>query len=294
MKKFAAIFLSLILASTATACGSTASSSAPTTPSVSSEGSSAPAAEPSTAEISGKVSLNGSTSMEKVIGALSEAFMQQNGNVDVTFDPTGSGSGITAATEGTADIGASSRALKEEEKAGLEEIIVALDGIAIIVNKNNPVQDLTLEQIAGLATGQIANWKDVGGSDAPVVLVGREAGSGTRDGFETITDTKDKCKYGQELTATGAVIAAVEANENAIGYASLASVKDTVKALNVGGVTPSEATVLDGTYKIQRPFVLTVKKGAALRPEVQAFIDFSLSKDNAQIIANAGAVPAAQ
>lgn len=293
MKRIAAILMSVILAASATACSSGASSSSSAAPAASGSTESQPA-QSAPAELSGKVSVNGSTSMEKVVGALSEAFMQQNGGVDVTFDPTGSGSGITAATEGTADIGVSSRALKDEEKANLDEITIALDGIAIIVSKNNPVADLTVEQIAGLATGTITNWKDVGGNDAPVVMVGREAGSGTRDGFESITNTKDACKYAQELTATGAVIAAVEANENAIGYASLASVKDTVKALSVGGVTPSEATVLDGTYKVQRPFVMAVKKGETPRPEVQAFIDFALSADNAQIIADAGAVPLAK
>ena len=293
MKRIAAILMSVILAASATACSSGASSSSSAAPAASGSTESQPA-QSAPAALSGKVSVNGSTSMEKVVGALSEAFMQQNGGVDVTFDPTGSGSGITAATEGTADIGVSSRALKDEEKANLDEITIALDGIAIIVSKNNPVADLTVEQIAGLATGTITNWKDVGGNDAPVVMVGREAGSGTRDGFESITNTKDACKYAQELTATGAVIAAVEANENAIGYASLASVKDTVKALSVGGVTPSEATVLDGTYKVQRPFVMAVKKGETPRPEVQAFIDFALSADNAQIIADAGAVPLAK
>lgn len=291
IKQIAAVLTSAALAISMAACSSGTASSSASSASPAASGSASTPASSQAAALSGKVSINGSTSMEKVIGALSEAYMQQNGGVDVTYDPTGSGAGITAAKEGTADIGVSSRALKDEEKTDLEEITIALDGIAIIVHKNNPVADLTVEQIAGLATGTITNWKDVGGNDAPVVMVGREAGSGTRDGFETITGTKDTCKYGQELTATGAVIAAVEANENAIGYASLASVKDTVKMLNVGGVTPSEATVLDQTYQIQRPFVLAVKKGETLRPEVQAFVDFALSADNAQIIVNAGAVP---
>ncbi|WP_312644639.1 phosphate ABC transporter substrate-binding protein [Hydrogenoanaerobacterium sp.] len=287
MKKILAVLVSLTMAASLAACGAPASSS-------SGVSSGAPEATPSgstpVAELSGKVATNGSTSMEKVIGALAEAFMQQNGGVDVTYDPTGSGAGITAAEEGTTDIGLSSRALKDTE-TGLTSTVVALDGIAVIVNKSNTVKDLTVEQIAKLANGEFSNWKDVGGKDAPVVMIGREAGSGTRDGFETITGVKDNAKYGQELTATGAVIAAVEANENAIGYASLSSVKDTVAAIMVEGVAPSEAAVLDGTYKIQRPFLMVTKEGEKLRPEVQAFIDFARNKDNAEIITNAGAVP---
>lgn len=283
MKNFLAVLLSLTIAVSVSACGASSSSS-----STSSTGS-APA-ETQPAKLSGKVSMNGSTSMEKVVGALSEAFMAANSGVDVTYDPTGSGAGITAATEGTTDIGLSSRALKDTE-AGLKTTTVALDGIAIIVNKANGIKDLTVEQIAKLATGEISNWKDVGGKDAPVVVIGREAGSGTRDGFETITDTKDKCKYAQELTATGAVISAVQSNENAIGYASLSAVKDSVAMLTVGGIAPSEATVLDGTYQVQRPFEMITKEGQTIRPEVQAFLDFATSKEAAEIIANAGAVP---
>lgn len=290
MKKILAIALSALLAVSMAACsnsGAPGSSSAPAQGSSESSSSGA-------AQLSGKVSTNGSTSMEKVIGALSEAFMQQNSNVDVTYDPTGSGSGITAAKEGTADIGLSSRALKDEEAADLEGTTVALDGIAIIVNKSNSVSGLSLEQISKIATGEISNWKDVGGADAPIVMIGREAGSGTRDGFESITGTSEKCVYAQELTATGAVIAAVESNENAIGYASLSSVKDSVNMVTVDGVAPSEATVLDGTYKVQRPFVMVTKKGETLRPEVQAFIDFALDPANAEIIAGAGAVSVAK
>ncbi|MEG0765979.1 MAG: phosphate ABC transporter substrate-binding protein [Pseudoflavonifractor sp.] len=265
----------------------------------------APAAKPSTAptaaptagtpapqKISGVVSTNGSTSMEKVIGSLSEAFMEQNSAVTVNYDPTGSGAGITAAKEGTADIGLSSRDLKDEEKSeGLVGTVVALDGIAMIVNPANPVADLTVEQIAGLASGSIKNWSEVGGSDGPVVFIGREAGSGTRDGFESITKTAEKCVYSQELTSTGDVIATVAGNPNAIGYASLSAVKDTVKAVTVGGVAPSEATVQDKTYAVQRDFVLVTKDGAALTPAAQAFFDFALSPDAAPIIAAAGAVP---
>ncbi len=245
------------------------------------------------AAISGTVSTDGSTSMEKVIGALSESYMAVNKNVTVNYNPTGSGAGITAVQEGTCDIGLSSRALKDEEKAaGLKETVLAYDGIAIIVHPDNPVSDLSIEQIAQLYTGEITNWKDVGGNDAQVVLIGREAASGTRDGFESITGTKDKCQYRQELTSTGDVITAVSQNPDAIGYASLASIKDSVKALNVDGVTPSEASVKDGSYKVQRPFVLVTVEGKALSEAAQSFFDYVTSADAADIIAKAGAVAA--
>ena len=242
----------------------------------------------------GTVSTDGSTSMEKVIGALGESFMEANSGTTFTYNPTGSGSGIQAVSEGRCDIGLSSRALKDDEKAsGLKETIVALDGIAIIVNPQNPVKDLSLEQIAKIFTGEITNWKDVGGEDAEIVLIGREAGSGTRDGFESITETKDACQYRQELTSTGDVITTVSQNPNAIGYASLAAIKDSVKALTVNGVAPTEATVKDGTYLVQRPFVLVTKEGAALSETAQKFFDFATSADAASIISAAGAVPVA-
>ena len=242
----------------------------------------------------GTVSTDGSTSMEKVIGALGESFMEANSGTTFTYNPTGSGSGIQAVSEGRCDIGLSSRALKDDEKAaGLKETIVALDGIAIIVNPQNPVKDLSLEQIAKIYTGEITNWKDVGGEDAEIVRIGREAGSGTRDGFESITDTKDACQYRQELTSTGDVITTVSQNPNAIGYASLAAIKDSVKALTVNGVAPTEATVKDGTYLVQRPFVLVTKEGAALSETAQKFFDFAISADAASIISAAGAVPVA-
>ena len=242
----------------------------------------------------GTVSTDGSTSMEKVIGALGESFMEANSGTTFTYNPTGSGSGIQAVSEGRCDIGLSSRALKDDEKAsGLKETTLALDGIAIIVNPQNPVKDLTLEQIAKIYTGEITNWKDVGGNDAEIVLIGREAGSGTRDGFESITDTKDACQYRQELTSTGDVITTVSQNPNAIGYASLAAIKDSVKALTVNGVAPTEATVKDGTYLVQRPFVLVTKEGVALSETAQKFFDFATSADAASIISAAGAVPVA-
>ena len=257
-----------------------------------------PSAEPTQtssepAKLSGNVATDGSTSMEKIIGSLGEAFTEMNPDVNFTYNPTGSSTGIQAAIDGTCDIGLSSRALKDEEKATLTETIVALDGIAIIVNPANPVSDLSVEQIAQIYTGEITNWKDVGGDDLEISRIGREAGSGTRDGFETITDTKEACKYNQELTSTGDVITTVAGNPNAIGYASLSAVKDSVKALTVGGVAPSEETVLDGTYTIQRPFVLATRTGEALSEAAQAFFDFATSADANEIIAAAGAVPVA-
>ena len=240
---------------------------------------------------SGTVSTDGSTSMQKVIGALGEQFQADHKGITFTYNPTGSGSGITAVSEGRCDIGLSSRALKDAEKqSGLTETILALDGIAIIVNPANPVDDLDTATIAKIYTGEITNWKDAGGEDGEIVLIGREAGSGTRDGFESITDTKDACKYRQELTSTGDVITTVAGNPNAIGYASLASIKDSVKALKVGGVTPTEDTVKDGSYVIQRPFVLVTKTGVKLSDAAQKFFDYATSSEAAPLIAKAGAV----
>ena len=237
------------------------------------------------------VSTDGSTSMEKVIGSLGEVFQEETG-ITFTYNPTGSGSGIKAVSEGRCDIGLSSRALKDEEKAnGLVETVLAYDGIAIIVNNDNPVTNISLEDLTKVYTGEITNWKDLGGNDGEIVLIGREAGSGTRDGFETITNTKDLCKYRQELTSTGDVITTVSTNPDAIGYASLASVKDSVKALTVDGVTATEATIKDGSYPIQRPFVLVTKSGASLSKTAQSFYDYATSADVSEIITAAGCVP---
>lgn len=245
------------------------------------------------AALSGTVATDGSTSMEKVIGALGEAFMEANSGVNFTYNPTGSGSGITAVSEGRCDIGLSSRALKDSEVAsGLVGTVLAYDGIAVIVNPANTVEDLDIETIAKIYTGEITNWSEVGGADAEIVLVGREAGSGTRSGFEELTETVDKCKYRQELTSTGDVITAVAQNPDAIGYASLASVKDSVKALKVAGVTPTEETVKDGTYLIQRPFVLVTKEGVELSPVAQAFFDYTTKGQANDIITASGVVPA--
>lgn len=240
----------------------------------------------------GTVSTDGSTSMEKVIGALGEAFEENNPGVTFTYNPTGSGSGITAVAEERCDIGLSSRNLKEEEKEqGLTETILAIDGIAVIVNPDNPVSDLDLETIAEIYQGEITNWKDVGGDDLEIVLIGREAGSGTRDGFESITDTEDACVYRQELTSTGDVITTVAGNPGAIGYASLASVKETVKVLSVGGIAPTEETVKDGSYVVQRPFVLVTKNDTELSTAAQKFFNYITSAEANEIISSAGAVP---
>ena len=284
MKKFLTLALTAVMAlSLLTACGSKNDNSTDTN----TDGSN------TETTLSGTVSTDGSTSMEKVINSLGESFMAMNKDVKFTYNPTGSGSGIQAVSEGRCDIGLSSRALKDDEKAsGLVETVVALDGIAIVVNPENPVSDLDIDTIAKIYTGEITNWKDVGGNDAEIVLIGREAGSGTRDGFESITDTKDACQYRQELTSTGDVINTVSQNPDAIGYASLSAVGDSVKALTVGGVEATEATVKDGSYVVQRPFVLVTKEGTKLSPAAQAFFDYALSADAASIIAAAGAVAA--
>lgn len=291
MKKTLALILTLALSLAAlTGCGSKTE-----TPADTNTDSSAQTEAPAT--LSGSVSTNGSTSMEKVIGTLSEQFMADNSGVTVTYDPTGSGAGIEAASNGSADIGLASRALKDEEKAGgLTETVVALDGIAVIVNADSKVADLTVEQIGKIFTGEITDWSEVGGDAGTISCIGREAGSGTRDGFETITDTKDACKLDQELTSTGGVIEAVAGNPNAIGYASLSAVegKDTVKAVTVGGVACTEATVLDGSYAIQRPFVLVTKTGETLSPAAQAFFDYATSTAANDLIKAAGAVPVAK
>ena len=243
--------------------------------------------------LSGKVATDGSTSMEKVIGALKETFEGENKGVEVTYNPTGSSAGITAVLEGRCDIGLSSRSLKDAEKEqGMVATTLAYDGIAVIVNPENTVEDLTVEQIAAIYKGEVTNWSEVGGIDAEIVLIGREAGSGTRSGFEEIVDVEDACQYRQELTSTGDVITAVAQNPGAVGYASLASVKDTVKAIKVGGVAPSDETVKNETYAIQRPFVLVTKEGTALTETAQAFFDFITSEAAREVITAAGVVPA--
>ena len=282
-RSFLTVCGAVAAAAALTACGGSASSSASTA--------AGSAASSATAALSGNVAAGGSTSMKNVIAALTEGFAEVEPGVTVSYDPTGSGAGITGATDKTLDIGLSSRALKDDEKNDVDGTTVALDGIAIVVNKASKVADLTVDQLKQMFTGEITNWKDVGGDDGEIVLVGREAGSGTRDGFESIVDVKDSCKYAQELTATGAVISAVEANPLAIGYASLSAVGDTVKMVTVGGVECSEETVKDGSYEVQRPFVFVTNKSVALSEQAQAFFDFAVSADAADLIRTAGAVP---
>ena len=265
-----------------TACGGSAAASSTAAGS---------AASSAAAALSGNVATGGSTSMKNVIAALTEGFAEVEPGVTVSYDPTGSGAGITGATDKTLDIGLSSRALKDDEKADVDGTTIALDGIAIIVNNASKVEDLTVDQLKQMFTGEITNWSGVGGDDGEIVLIGREAGSGTRDGFESIVDVKDSCKYAQELTATGAVISAVEANPLAIGYASLSAVGDTVKMVTVGGVECSEDTVKDGSYEVQRPFVFVTNKSVTLSEQAQAFFDFAASADAADLIRTAGAVP---
>lgn len=279
---------SALLALTLAGCGSTETE----TPETTDEG----ATTEQTSTLSGAVATNGSTSMEEVMGVLTEQFTNDNPDVSVTYDPTGSGTGIEAAANGTADIGLSSRALTDEEVAsGLVGTEVALDGIAVIVNANSPVADLTVEQIAQIFTGKITDWSEVGGDAGEIACIGREANSGTRDGFESITDTKDACVLSQELNSTGAVIQAVASSPNAIGYASLSAVEgqEGIKAITVGGVACTEETVKDGTYEIQRPFVFVTKEGTELSEAAQAFFDFATSADASELISGAGAVPVA-
>ena len=287
-RSFLAVCSAAAAAMALTACGGSASS---TVASSAAESTASSAAGQAAGTLSGNVATGGSTSMKNVIAALTEGFAEVEPGVTVSYDPTGSGAGITGATDKTLDIGLSSRALKDDEKSAVDDTIVALDGIAIIVNKDSKVVDLSVEQLKKMFTGEITNWKDVGGDDGEIVLVGREAGSGTRDGFESIVDVKDSCKYAQELTATGAVISAVEANPLAVGYASLSAVGDTVAMVTVEGVECSEDTVKDGTYKIQRPFVFVTNKSVTLSEQAQAFVDFATSKDAADLIRTAGAVP---
>lgn len=285
-RSFLTVCGAVAAAAALTACGGSASSAA-----ASSSSAAAGSTASSTAALSGNVATGGSTSMKNVIAALTEGFAEVEPGVTVSYDPTGSGAGITGATDKTLDIGLSSRALKDDEKADVDGTTIALDGIAIIVNNASKVEDLTVDQLKQMFTGEITNWSEVGGDDGEIVLIGREAGSGTRDGFESIVDVKDSCKYAQELTATGAVISAVEANPLAIGYASLSAVGDTVKMVTVGGVECSEETVKDGSYEVQRPFVFVTNKSVTLSEQAQAFFDFATSADAADLIRTAGAVP---
>ena len=294
MKKFTCVGLSMVLALGLLAgCGGNTSSSGSAA-----DGSNASASTGSQStgtQLSGTVSTDGSTSMESVIGVLGEQFKADTG-VSVSYNPTGSGAGIEAVSNGSCDIGLASRALTDEEIAGgLTETVVALDGIAIIVNAENSVSDLTLEQIAQIYTGEVTDWSEFGSDAGTIANIGRESGSGTRDGFESITGTEDTCVLAQELNSTGAVIEAVRTTPGAIGYASLSAVEgqEGITVLTVGGVAPSEATVLDGTYAIQRPFVFATRTDEALSDAAQAFFDWATSEDANSLIESAGAVPVA-
>lgn len=287
MKKLTCLGLSLALAlGLFTGCGSSNNQDQG-----SGSGSQSNTNNSSTVELSGTVNTAGSTSMKDVMAVLTEVFEKENPGVTINYTGSGSGAGIEGATSGTCDIGLSSRAIKDEEKsAGAVENIVALDGVAIVVNPANGVEDLTVEQIAQIFTGEITNWSEVGGTDGEIAVFGREAGSGTRGAFEEIVGVENACKYTNEYSSTGDVIGNVASNPNAIGYASLSAVDDTVKAVKVNGVAPSEDTVKDGTYEIQRPFVMVTKEGAELSEAAQAFLEFAMSADVADYIAAAGAV----
>lgn len=292
MKKILAIVLALVLAlGLLTACG--ASSSSSQTPAEESSSASTPASEPAEESVSGVVNVSGSTSMESVVLALGEAFKEMYPDVTVNYSGTGSGAGIEAAQTGTSDIGLSSRELKEEETAaGAVANVVAKDGVAVIVNPANGVEDLTVEQIADIFSGKITNWSELGGEDMEIAVYGREAGSGTRGAFEEIVGVVDACQLTNEYSSTGDLVGNVAANENAIGYASLSAVDETVKAVKVAGVACTEDTVKDGSYAIQRPFVMVTKEGTTLSAAAQAFLDYAMSAEAAPIIAAAGAVSA--
>ena len=241
--------------------------------------------------ISGTVNLDGSTSMEKVVGILIESFHEIYPDVTISYNGSGSGAGITAAIDGTCDMGLSSRELKDEETAkGAVAHVVALDGVAVVVNPENTVEDLTVAQIADIFSGKVTNWGELGGADGPIAVLGREPGSGTRGAFEEIVGVEDACVYNAEYSSTGDVIGQVSTNPNAIGYASLSAVSESVKAVKVEGVACTEATVKDGSFPIQRPFLMVTKEGAELSDAAQAFLDYAKSAEVADLIAQAGAV----
>lgn len=245
-------------------------------------------------ELKGEIMVTGSTSAEPLVSALADLFMEKNPGVTIAVQGNGSSAGIKAATDGSAALGMSSRELKEEEKGSITPTTLCMDGIAVVINKENTVANLTKDQISQIFKGEITNWKDLGGADEEIAVYGREAGSGTRGAFEELVGVEDACKYLNEYSSTGDVIGNVASNPSAIGYASLSAVGDNVKAVKVNGVECSEATVQDGTYEIQRPFVMITKDGTQLSDAAQAFLDFAMSADAASLIAQAGAVPPAK
>lgn len=294
-KKLISLIAGVALVAAATGCSQTATSSVAGTDSSAagtsaSEASSAEASSAATEELSGTLSMNGSTSMEKVIKAVNGAFMEKNKGVTVNLNLTGSGTGIQEASEGKCDIGNSSRKLKDEEAEKLDATVVGLDGIALVVNPANKLEDITLEDLAKVYSGEITNWKELGGDDKSIVVIGREDGSGTRDGFESIVMGDKEPKYAQELESTGSVINAVATTDGAIGYASLANVDETVKALKIGGVEATEENVKSGAYEVQRPFICATLKGSDNKL-VKAYLDFILSEEGQALVLAQGAVP---
>lgn len=297
-KLLALIGAGILAVTTLVACGNSdattaqpsvaESSAAESTVAASSEAASAE----TTADLSGSISMVGSTSMEKLANALSEAFMEEYPDVTVTAEFVGSGAGIEAVTNGTADIGNSSRSLKEEEKAaGVVENVVAIDGIAVCVDPANEVADLTKEQLTNIYNGTITNWKEVGGADEPIIVIGREAGSGTRGAFEELVDLKDACKYANELDSTGAVIAKVASTPGAIGYASLDALDDSVKALSLEGVEATAENIKAGNYFLSRPFVMATKGEISEQNDlVQAWFDFVLGDEGQQVASEVGLI----
>ncbi len=288
-KKLISLIAGVALVAAATGCSQTATSSVAGTDS-SAAGTSSGASSTATEELSGTLSMNGSTSMEKVIKAVNGAFMEKNKGVTVNLNLTGSGTGIQEASEGKCDIGNSSRKLKDEEAEKLDATVVGLDGIALVVNPANKLEDITLEDLAKVYSGEITNWKELGGDDKSIVVIGREDGSGTRDGFESIVMGDKKPKYAQELESTGSVINAVATTDGAIGYASLANVDETVKALKIGGVEATEENVKSGAYEVQRPFICATLKGSDNKL-VKAYLDFILSEEGQALVLAQGAVP---
>lgn len=292
-KLLALIGAGILAVTTLVACGNSnattaESSAAESTVAASSEVASAE----TTADLSGSLSMVGSTSMEKLANALSEAFMEEYPDVTVTAEFVGSGAGIEAVTNGTADIGNSSRSLKDEEKAaGVVENVVAIDGIAVCVDPTNEVADLTKEQLTNIYNGTVTNWKEVGGADEPIIVIGREAGSGTRGAFEELVDLQDACKYANELDSTGAVIAKVASTPGAIGYASLDALDDSVKALSLEGVEATAENIKAGNYFLSRPFVMATKGEISEQNDlVQAWFDYVMGDEGQQIASEVGLI----
>ncbi len=292
MRKMMAMLSAAVVAVGVMGCGGNAATDSNADANTTSQAADATTDTTASADLSGKITLAGSTSMEKLANAMAEAFMEKYPNVTVAPEFTGSGAGLESLAKGTVDIGDASRALSDDEKAGgAVENIVAIDGIAVITDSENAISDITSEQLAQIYTGEITNWSDLGGADEQIVVIGREAGSGTRDAFEELNDVKDACKYAQELDSTGAVLAKVAATPGAIGYVSLDVVDDTVKALQLNSVDATEDNILAGTYVLQRPFVMaTMGEISEQNDLVKAFFDFIHSEEGQQVITSVGLI----